>query len=402
MVSPREPFAAEQPGSFLRERRHPFPGGDPGRRPRLCQRSRPRRRHPRRRKSSTWAPAEKAAGVRAAEPAGGGPDRQSGTNARALLLPRYLQGSRCGRVAASSAADRRPGGELILEAGGGNLYRRNPDGTYTLITDLPPEALERSSDYIYTEFTLAGMNEDCSRVYFSTVHHYAGVPGAKAGGLYEWSEADGLRYAGFVPKEGGGEEAVEASAGGYSAVSTDASRLFFSATRLTGGVSGESARQGSSCAKAASSTDISASADPDPRQGANYQGATADGSKVYFTANARPHRRSERRRDRPLRVRLRKARRRTADRPLGGREAGRGRAGRRLTAGPGRRGRRRLPRLLHRPRASSCPERARPWRATKRRRPSRSMTATPASETCASSPRCGEADLEHMTLASQG
>ena len=32
--------------------------------------------------------------------------------------------------------------DLIREAGGANLYRRNPDDIYTLISARPPEALE--------------------------------------------------------------------------------------------------------------------------------------------------------------------------------------------------------------------------------------------------------------------
>ena len=57
------------------------------------------------------------------------------------------------------------------------------------------------------------MSGDCSKVVFSSRHHYTGVPGTGKERLYEWSQASGLRYAGFIPDGAGGEAAVEATGG---------------------------------------------------------------------------------------------------------------------------------------------------------------------------------------------
>ena len=200
----------------------------------------------------------------------------------------------CGVVSSNQPLTEDPVAELIREAGGGNLYRRNPDGTFTLISDRPPEALEFQGT-VPLEFELIGMSDDCSRVVFSSRHHYAGLPGAGKERLYEWSEATGLRSGGFIPDGAGGEAAVEATGGSavtgeanrFHAVSSDGSRVFFSAKRLTGAVAGEAGKTGVFTRIDGSETvDVSASETLIPDNGAEYQGATPDGSKVYFTANS--------------------------------------------------------------------------------------------------------------------
>ena len=195
----------------------------------------------------------------------------------------------CGVIGSTQPLTSDPTAELTLKAGGANLYRRNPDATYTLITDSPPEPLEGLGKSLANSFNLAGFSEDCSKVYFSSGYHYAGLPGVGATRLYEWSEEDGLRYAGFVPKAGGGEEAVQATPGGgediHHAVSADGSRLFFSAKRKAGKVSGELGKTGVFVRQGGTSTDVSASETATADSGATYQGATPDGSRVYFTAN---------------------------------------------------------------------------------------------------------------------
>ena len=197
-------------------------------------------------------------------------------------------------LAASQPLSDDPVAELIREAGGGNLYRKNPDGSFTLITNRPPEALE-SANGLKFEFKPVGMSSDCSTVLFTTRHSYAGVPGVGKEPLYEWSEAGGLRYAGWIPDGKGGEAAVEASpgsaAGGggnrFNAVSEDGSRVFFSAKRLSAPLAGEVGKTGIFVREdGAHSTDVSASETAVPDEGAEYQGATPDGSKVYFTAKA--------------------------------------------------------------------------------------------------------------------
>ena len=113
--------------------------------------------------------------------------------------------------------------------------------------------------------------------------------------LYEWDQGHGLRYVGFVPKEGGGEEAVEAVGGSpasnngnrLNAISEDGSRVFFSAKRAAEAAAGEAGKEGVFAREDGTSTrDVSASETLTPDTGAEYQGATPDGRRVYFTANA--------------------------------------------------------------------------------------------------------------------
>lgn len=192
----------------------------------------------------------------------------------------------CGVLTSTQPLTSNPAAQLTLEAGGANLYRRNADGTYTLLTDLPPQPLEELGGVLTTIFQLVGLSADCSKIVFKTGYHFAGLPGVGSSRLYEWSEAGGLRYAGFVPAVGGGEEAVEASASGYKALSEDGSRLFFSAKRLVGKVPGEVGETGVFVREGGTSTDVSASATSTPDEGAKFEGATPDGSRVYFTANS--------------------------------------------------------------------------------------------------------------------
>jgi hypothetical protein len=184
-----------------------------------------------------------------------------------------------------------PVARLTIEAGGNNLYRRNPDGSYTLINDLPNIGLEVKGA---NEYRVVGMASDCSRIVFEDPYHYhySGVPGGK---LYEWTEEGGIKNVGFVPS-GGGEEAPEEGVGGsntagvndyYHAVSTDGSRVFFSATRLVGSDPGEVGTTGVFVRIDGSHTeDVSLSQTSTPDTGATFQGATPDGSRVYFIANA--------------------------------------------------------------------------------------------------------------------
>ena len=223
------------------------------------------------------------------------PNRQPGESSIPSVYLGLSADLSCGVVSSNQPLTEDPVADLIREAGGGNLYRRNPDGTFTLISDRPPEALEFQGT-VPLEFELIGMSTDCSKVVFSSLHHYAGLPGAGKERLYEWSEATGLRYAGFIPDGAGGEAAVEVTPGNtlpgtfgnrFHAVSADGSRVFFSAKRLTEAVAGEAGKTGLFARTGGSETiDVSASETLTPDNGAEYQGATPDGSKVYFTANA--------------------------------------------------------------------------------------------------------------------
>jgi len=183
----------------------------------------------------------------------------------------------------------------IIEAGGGNLYSRAADGTYTLITDRAPETMSGHGTYPDEEFELIGMSNDCRRVVFVTEQHYVGISGAGTRRTYEWDDGT-LRYVGMVP-DGSSESAVAASPGNglaivteanrYNAVSEDGSRTFFTATRLVGNNPSEAGKTGVFARIDGTTTlDVSLSQTTTPSEDATYQGATPDGSRVYFTANA--------------------------------------------------------------------------------------------------------------------
>jgi hypothetical protein len=184
------------------------------------------------------------------------------------------------------------GTRLVREAGGENLYRRNPDRSYTAISSVPPEnlsAVEGDSG----EYVLAGFSNDCAKVVFSTEFHYPGVEGAGSSRLYEWEDGT-LRNVGFVPGPIG-EVPVEAGAGSpvgtkqdlANVVSSDGSRIFFTATRQTSPNPAEIGKKGVFVREDGVRTrDVSLSETATPDEGATYQYASKDGSRVFFTANA--------------------------------------------------------------------------------------------------------------------
>jgi hypothetical protein len=197
----------------------------------------------------------------------------------------------CGVVESNQPLTSDAGTRLVREAGGSNLYRRNPDGSYTAITTLPPENLDAVEGE--GEYSLAGLSPDCGKIIFSTRYRYAGVAGAGTSRLYEWEDGE-LRNVGFVPGPGGTVVTVEASAGASGSspnytnvLSADGSRVFFSATRQASpnpseiGTTGVFVREGG-----VTTRDLSLSETTTPDAGATYQYASKDGSRVFFTANA--------------------------------------------------------------------------------------------------------------------
>ena len=216
------------------------------------------------------------------------------TNTSAIMAASSDLG--CSALISSQLLTDDPAARLAQEAGAASLYRRNSDGTYTLISDLPPAGQVTSSN-ITDEYKVIGISGDCGRVVFETRKQYPGVPTAGSEStyrLYEWDEGS-LRSVGRVPDGGGGEAEAEATAGQtgasfsdrYNAVSADASRTFFTAKRVGETVAGEAGKTGVFVRIDGSETlDVSASETATPDSGATFQGATPDGSRVYFVADA--------------------------------------------------------------------------------------------------------------------
>jgi Tol biopolymer transport system component len=185
-----------------------------------------------------------------------------------------------------------------VEAGGTNLYRLNPDGSYTPISALSPENLRPQPPGAGRFFHIAGMSPDCGRIYFMSAYRYpgTGIEGREIDGkttyLYEWREGS-LQAVGFVP---GGGSPVGASPGNdhsfsaradRNAVSEDGSRIFFTADRIIGKNTEEEGQPGLFVREDGTTTrDVSLSETSVPDTNPQYQWATPDGSKVYFTAAA--------------------------------------------------------------------------------------------------------------------
>ncbi len=219
--------------------------------------------------------------------------------------PSYFLGTSadlsCAVLASPQPLTAGPAGRLTIEAGGANLYRRNSDGSYTLLTPYPPEDFENVVGGLFLQYELIGMSRDCDRIVFATDYHYTGIPGAGEKRLYEWDEGT-LRNVGWVPTEGGGEEVADATGGSpkgsdlFNAVSEDGSRVFFSAKRQTGNNPEEVGKTGVFARIDGTQTiDVSLSQTATPNVGfeidsfhvdATFQGATPDGKRVFFVSNA--------------------------------------------------------------------------------------------------------------------
>jgi hypothetical protein len=185
----------------------------------------------------------------------------------------------CSLVTTSQLLTPDPATRPQVEAGGYNLYRRNPNGTYSAISDLVP--LNRGGlGNTGTEYRPGGMSAHCGKVVFASEHVYPGVAGEGRLRLYEW-EGGTLRNVGIVPGPSG-EQPVEAT-GVPDGVSADGSKVFFTATSQVGNDSGS--RAVFVRLNGTETLDISQSLLASDT-GAVYQGATSNGSRVFFTANA--------------------------------------------------------------------------------------------------------------------
>jgi Tol biopolymer transport system component len=152
-----------------------------------------------------------------------------------------------------------------------HLYRRNPDGSYTLLT---PDPLSEKSFSAF-HFDVDGATADCGYVLFESP--VALLPGDPEG-LYEWDHGT-LRFAGVLPD---GSLASDAKAGGAenqaNAISPDGSRAFFSTTEPGGPAKIFVRENGTRTVEASESQ----TATPDTGE-ATYQLVSEDGSDVFFT-----------------------------------------------------------------------------------------------------------------------
>lgn len=185
-----------------------------------------------------------------------------------------------------------PSMRLARESGGSNLYRIDPDGSYTGVSSLAPENPQGKEGLGL--FRVAGASQSCGKVVFASQYTYPGISGTGLSRLYEWDEGT-LRNVGVVPGPSG-EEVVEAIPGGQfgseapstmNAVSEDGSRVFFTAERQTSPNPAEVGAEAIFVRENGTVTrDLSLSNTATPSGNAHYQWATADGSKVFFTADA--------------------------------------------------------------------------------------------------------------------
>jgi hypothetical protein len=204
---------------------------------------------------------------------------QNGASAIPSFIEGFAPDLSCGLIKSNQQLTAQPAAKLTTEAGGVNLYRRNSDGSYTLITSLVPEVLGAN------DFVPVGMSKDCSRIFFTTSAHYPGVSAVSGSVLYEWNEGD-LQAVDTAPGISG-EEEVKAKPAAFNAVSQDGGVVFFTGERLVGGNPAEVGTEAVFARIDGDYTvDVSLSQTATPDEGATYQGASADGSRVYFVANA--------------------------------------------------------------------------------------------------------------------
>ncbi len=198
----------------------------------------------------------------------------------------------CGVVRSAQPIAHTPAMELVIEAGGSNLYMREAGGIFTPITSVAPVNPEPGPGES-AFYELVGMSSDCKTVAFTTKYHYPGIPdGGGSLSMYEWRDGK-LQGVGVVPgPEGETATAATPGTGQFShlnVVSSDGSRIFFSATRQIPGNPvdpQEQGKQGVFVREGGTTTrDLSASETTTPDRGAEYLYATPDGSRVFFRAN---------------------------------------------------------------------------------------------------------------------
>jgi hypothetical protein len=188
-------------------------------------------------------------------------------------------------------------------AGLANLFRRNPDGTYTTITNLAPSNAGFLGPNGQTSglYQLVGMSEDCGVVVFRSRAQYPGLPGAAAIRLYEWDHgvlrainevpaAAGMQAVASVPGATEGNPAATTDGQNFTrAVSEDGGSVYFSALRQKGDGPGGATEVNKPAVFArldgTTTVDVSQSQTATASTFAKYQIASTDGSRVFFLAN---------------------------------------------------------------------------------------------------------------------
>jgi hypothetical protein len=205
----------------------------------------------------------------------------------------------CGIVASNQPLTSDPGTWAAREAGGGSLYRQNRDGSFTAITALAPENPEVVGTASITNlFGVDAVSQNCGKVLFRAPYRYPGIPAVLGTNgvsyAYEWDEGT-LRGAGYIPGSSG-EVLAPTTMGprpgagfpyNYNGVSADGSRVFFVANRLVSPNPDEVDAPGIFVRESgAGARDISLSETSVPDADAKFEFATKDGRHMYFTARA--------------------------------------------------------------------------------------------------------------------
>jgi hypothetical protein len=183
-----------------------------------------------------------------------------------------------------------PEAQVAIEAGGHNLYRRNADLSYDLVTNLAPTNPEDAQALPEQAYSLVGASQDCSRVVFQTKFRYPGVPITAAGGrqLYEWRDGTLANPVAIPTGPDTTEVPTEAVPGAgtdigiQNALNEDGSRFYF--TTSGAGTSAPLGRQALFLSEdgkdpvevSASQTGTVNNAD------VRYQTATPDGAHAFF------------------------------------------------------------------------------------------------------------------------
>jgi hypothetical protein len=228
---------------------------------------------------------------------GSGPVTDGGASATRGFYNRWLaRDLDCAFSVSSLPLTGDPAARVAIDAGGFNLYRRDADLSYDLVTDLAPTNADSdgANSNASGAYTIFGAAQDCSRVVFETRFKYPGVPftstrGNLTSGLYEWN-AGTLGNPVTIPGPSGPEIPAVAGPGAgptggdhshYGSVSEDGSRLYFTATSKLGGDVGKQAiflREDGEPV-----IDVSQSQTATPNNAdVRYQMATSDGAHVFF------------------------------------------------------------------------------------------------------------------------